>query len=164
MRLDTMHVRISLNLKSTKNNSLLVQQLPVCREQTERCRDENHLGILALCCRRPKEITGRLSFFSPSFSNISIPEIIRIADRVLRGAGLWMALLRFFARGKESVASHLDSTAAVCKAHQEQPARTALNFHFTDGAVGFDDICLISYLHGIDHVLTCLRKHLHISE
>ena len=114
--MDTMHVRISLNLKSTKNNSLLVQQLPVCREQTERCRDENHLGILALCCRRPKEITGRISFFSPSFSNISIPEIIRIADRFLRGAGLWKALLRFFARGKESVASHLDSTAAVCKA------------------------------------------------
>ena len=28
----------------------------------KRCRDENHLGILALCCRRPKEITGRISF------------------------------------------------------------------------------------------------------
>ena len=30
MRLDIMHVRISLNLKSTKNNSLLAHQLPVC--------------------------------------------------------------------------------------------------------------------------------------
>ena len=29
MRLDIMHVRISLNLKSTKNNSLLAHQIPV---------------------------------------------------------------------------------------------------------------------------------------
>lgn len=35
MRLDIMHVRISLNLKSTKNNSLLAHQLPVCRPKTE---------------------------------------------------------------------------------------------------------------------------------
>ena len=82
--------------------------------------------------------------------------IIRIADRLFCGVGLWKALLRFFVRGKEAVAPHLDSTAAVCKAHQEQPARTALNFHLTDGAVRFDDICLISYPHGNDHVLTIL--------
>ena len=82
--------------------------------------------------------------------------IIRIADLLFCGAGLWKALLRFFSRGKEAVAPHLDSTATVSKAHQEQPTRTALNFHLTDGAVGFDDICLISYLHGNDHVLTIL--------
>ena len=82
--------------------------------------------------------------------------ILRIADRLFCGVGIWKALLRFFVRGKEAVAPHLDATAAVSKAHQEQPARTALNFHLTDGAVRFDDICLISYPHGNDHVLTIL--------
>lgn len=82
--------------------------------------------------------------------------IIRIADRLFAGLGFGRALLRFFVRGKEAVAPHLDATAAVSKAHQEQPARTALNFHLTDGAVRFDDICLISYPHGNDHVLTIL--------
>ena len=130
-------------------------KIPVCREQTERCRDENHLGILALCCRRPKEITGRISFFSPSFP-ISIPIIIRIADRLLCGAGLWKALLRFFVRGKEAVAPHLNSAAAVSKAHQKKPSGAALDLHLADGAVGFDDVCLISYLHVVDHVLTIL--------
>ena len=68
--------------------------------------------------------------------------IIRIADRLFCGAGLWKALLRFFSRGKEAVAPHLDSTAAVVrKAHQKKLARTALNFHLTDGAVRFDDVC-----------------------
>ena len=38
MRLDIMHVRISLNLKSTKNNSRLAHQLSVCRT------DKNPLG------------------------------------------------------------------------------------------------------------------------
>ena len=46
--------------------------------------------------------------------------IIRIADRLFCGVGLWKALLRFFVRGKEAVAPHLDATAAVSKAHQEQ--------------------------------------------
>ena len=129
-------------------------KIPVCREQTERCRDENHLGILALCCRRPKEITGRISF--PLLFPISIPIIIRIADRLLCGAGLWKALLRFFVRGKEAVAPHLNSAAAVSKAHQKKPSGAALDLHLADGAVGFDDVCLISYLHGVDHVLTIL--------
>lgn len=82
--------------------------------------------------------------------------IIRIADWLFRGAWLWKALLRFFVLGKEAVAPHLDSAAAVSKARQKKPARTALNFHLTDGAIRFDDICLISYFHGNDHVLTIL--------
>ena len=87
---------------------------------------------------------------------ISIPIIIRIADRLLCGAGLWKALLRFFVRGKEAVAPHLNSAAAVSKAHQKKPSGAALDLHLADGAVGFDDVCLISYLHGVDHVLTIL--------
>lgn len=85
-----------------------------------------------------------------------MPIIIRIADRLLCGPGLWKALLRFFVRGKEAVAPHLNSAAAVSKAHQKKPFGAALDLHLADGAVGFDDVCLISYLHGVDHVLTIL--------
>ena len=37
-------------------------KLPVCREQTERCRDENHLGILSLLLS-PPERNNRAYFF-----------------------------------------------------------------------------------------------------
>ena len=112
-------------------------------------------AFLVYCCRRPKEITGRVFPF-PLLFPISIPMIIRIADWLFRGAWLWKALLRFFVRGKEAVAPHLDSAAAVSKAHQKKPSGTALDLHLADGAVRFDDVCLISYPHGNDHVLTIL--------
>ena len=52
--------------------------------------------------------------------------IIRIADRLLCGAGLWKALLRFFVRGKEAVAPHLNSAAAVVKRTRKSPPEQRL--------------------------------------
>ena len=52
--------------------------------------------------------------------------IIRIADRLLCGARLWKALLRFFVRGKEAVAPHLNSAAAVVKRTRKSPPEQRL--------------------------------------
>ena len=70
-------------------------------------------AFLRFCCRRPKEIAGRISL-SLLFP-ISIPIIIRIADRLLCGAGLWSSAPASSMRGKEGGTPHLNSAAAVSK-------------------------------------------------
>ena len=134
----------------------------ILQKKFHRLRDENHLGILALCCRRPKEITGRISFFSPSFSNINTNNHTDCWSASLRSWALEGSapLLRAWQRGGCAAP---EFRRRCRKAHQKKPSGAALDLHLADGAVGFDDVCLISYLHGVDHVLTILwHKHSNI--